>query len=160
MMPHVIRLRGPWQYEPLARTRRLADGSSQIVPGPLPHPGEITLPSDWGGSLGLDFRGRVRFLRRFNRPTGLESVDRVELVIPCVDAFGSVALNQRPLATIPPGLNEFRLDIRSRLELHNLLVVEVELPECDASSAPLPRGDRTGCAGGMPGDVRLEIFAK
>ena len=158
-MPHVIRLRGPWHYEPLSRTRRLADGSSEIIPGDLPAPGKTQVPSDWGEVLGADFRGRVRYSRRFNRPSGISQVRRIDLVVECVDAFGSVTLNEHPLGAIPTDLGEFRSEIGSLLRPYNLLVVEVELPECLDSSLPLPRAGRTDCPGGLIGEVRLELFS-
>lgn len=159
-MPHVIRLRGPWRYEPLARTRRLADGTSEILPGSLPPAGQIQVPADWGETLGSDFRGRVRYQRRFNRPSGMADVLRIDLVIECVDAFGEAWLNGHPLGAIPPGFQEFRAEITSRLELFNLLEVEVELPECIETSAPLPRGSRAKLPGGLVGEVRLEITGR
>ena len=159
-MPHVIRLRGPWRYEPLARTRRLPCGTSEILPGCLPSAGQTQVPADWGEVLGPEFRGRVRYQRRFNRPSGMADVLRIDLVIECVDAFGEVRLNGLPLGVIPPGFREFRAEIASRLELYNLLDVDVELPECIETSAPLPRGSRDGSPGGLVGEVRLEITGR
>jgi beta-galactosidase/beta-glucuronidase len=159
-MPHVIRLRGPWRLEPVARTRRSADGTSQTIIGPLPAAGETTVPSDWGELLGADFRGRVRYTRRFNRPSGMAQVVRIDLVIECVDAFGQVLLNGQPLGQIPLGFLEFREEIASRLELFNRLEIEVELPECVETSLPMPRGLRAGLPGGLVGEVRLEITGR
>ncbi|MCH5376405.1 MAG: hypothetical protein JJ992_20750 [Planctomycetes bacterium] len=158
-MPHVIRLRGPWRCEALARTRRRADGTSEIVSGELPPAGQIQVPSDWGEVLGENFRGRVRYSRRFNRPSGMSAVRRVDLVIECVDAFGAVALNDDVLGTIPPGLHVFRSDLTARLKPHNRLTIDVELPECLDFSAALARRGRDGRPGGLIGEVRLEIFA-
>ena len=102
--PHSIRLRGPWQYEPLARTRLTADGTIQPLDnGLLPPPGRIHLPADWGQTLGADFRGRVRYIRRFGCPRGLDASEVVQLVIGQLDAWGTVQLNGKPLVTIPAG---------------------------------------------------------
>jgi len=98
-------------------------------------------------------------LRRFNRPSGISQIRRVDLVIECVDAFGAVTLNGHPLGIIPPGRNEFRAEITSMLKPHNLLFIEVEMPECIESSSPLPGSERTHCPGGLVGEVRLEILA-
>jgi beta-galactosidase/beta-glucuronidase len=159
-MPHVIRLRGPWRLEPITRTRRLTDGTSQTIVGPLPAPGEISAPSDWGALLGRDFRGRVRYTRRFNRPTGMADILRIDLVVECVDAFGRVLFNGQPLGEIPLGFMEFRREIKSRLEPFNRLEIEVELPECDETSMRMPRGSRAGLPGGLVGEVRLEITGR
>src|ERR1700676_4009933 len=91
--PHVIRLRGPWDYEPLARVFCAADGTRREVTDALPPPGRVRLPADWGPTLGIDFRGRVRYLRRFGLPTNLDSSQRVWLVVEGVDYFGTATLN-------------------------------------------------------------------
>ena len=154
---HVIRLRGPWQYEPLARTLLLADGSTCAEPGDLPPPGEVKMPADWGDTLGGYFRGRVRYSRKFNRPTGIEQGDRLFLRIQQVDAFGSAALNEHPLGEIPSGGNPQRFEVTRLLQPFNQLVIEVELPRSTADSAPLPRPKRDDLPGGLVGEVRLEI---
>lgn len=156
---HTIRLRGPWEYTPLARTTLLADGSRRVDPGPLPPPGQITMPADWGATLGADFRGRVAYRRRFGRPTGLTSEDRVDLVITRVDAFGSVQLNGLALGEIADGAGAWRCDVTARLAARNELVVEVELPRVAPGGRPLNRADRDALPGGLIGDVRLEIIA-
>jgi hypothetical protein len=155
---HVIRLRGPWEYRPLARTVPLADGSRRCEPGDLPAPGRITMPADWGPTLGPDFRGRVSYCRRFGCPTGLGAGDRVELVIDRVDAFGCALLNGRPLGEIAAGGQIWRGDITARLMPRNELVIEVELPYLTEESPPLARLGRDRLPGGLIGEVRLEIF--
>ena len=154
---HTIRLRGPWQCQPLARTRRRADGASQTLSGTLPPPSRVTVPSDWTDYPGADFRGRVCYIRNFGRPTGIGPGDRIELVIERIDAFGAAYLNDRLLGTISQGELGLRADVTDRLGPRNRLAVEVELPECTEASAPLPRGDREARPGGLIGEVRLEI---
>ncbi len=155
---HIIRLRGPWQYQPLARTIRMADGSSQNESGNLPPPGRAKMPADWGESLGADFRGRVLYTRTFNRPTGLDEGQRVDLVVEQVDAFGVVSLNGQPLGEVGLSDTAPRFDITALLQPHNELRIEVELPRLTADSAPLVRPGRENLPGGLIGEVRLEIF--
>ena len=156
LLSHVIRLRGPWQCVPLARTVLLANGKSADEPGNLPACGRIELPADWGGLLGDDFRGRVCFTRRFGLPTGLEPEQRIDLVIDGVDAFGNVSLNGEPLGNVA---NEpARFDITRHLKPRNELEVLIELPRLIAESAPLPRPGREHLPGGLIGEVRLEIL--
>ena len=71
MYPHRIRLRGPWDCEPLAR---LAPGASD---GALPPPGRMTLPCRWAEGGLTDFAGRVRFRRRFGYPGRIDAHERV-----------------------------------------------------------------------------------
>ena len=155
---HVIRLRGPWRYRPLARTVRLADGSSRPEEGTMPPAGRATLPDDWGATLGDDFRGRVEFRRQFNMPTGLSAIDKVFLVVEKIDAFGSLSLNGSTPLSIPPRASETRIQISELLKPTNELVVEVELPRLTDDSQPLPRPpERQSQAGGLIGEVRLEL---
>lgn len=156
LLSHVIRLRGPWQCRALARTVLLAGGETRAESGDLPAGGRCEMPSDWGGLLGIDFRGRVRYTRGFGMPTGIEPEQRIELVIEQVDAFGEVRLNGEPLG--PVSLEVTRFDVSTRLALRNELVVEVELPRQSRESAPLPRQGREDLPGGLIGEVRLEIF--
>lgn len=158
--PHVIRLHGPWEYTALARTRWLTDGTSEVEStGPLPAPGRVRLPADWGPILGASFRGRVRYVRRFGCPTGLEPADQVTLVVSGVDAFGAVVLNSEPLGEVPPGTSSSRWDITPLLQQRNRLVVEIELPRIDERSAPLPRLQPEHAPGGLTGSVQLEILS-
>ncbi len=155
--PHVIRLRGPWQYEPLARTVLLPNGTTREEPGTLPPSGKTEVPADWGEKLGADFRGRVRFTRRFGLPTGLSSAHRVDLVIERVVSFGSAALNGESLGDLPIGGGPYRFDVTARLRPRNELGIEVEFPR-SMDRPPRPAHlDQKDDAGGL-GDVRLEIF--
>lgn len=157
-MPHVIRLRGPWHYRALARTVLLEDGTPAEEPGDLPPPGRTKMPSDWGDSLGPDFRGRVRYSRSFHRPTGLDHGQRVELLVDQVDAWGQVTLNGHYLGEVRTMAGPGRFDVTDKLLDRNELIVEVELPRATAASARLARPTgRAGKPGGLVGEVRLEI---
>ena len=157
-MPHVIRLRGPWHYQALARTVLLRDGLTAQEPGDLPPPGRTSMPSDWGDSLGSDFRGQVRYTRTFHRPTGLDKGQRVAVTLQQVDAWGRVWLNGHLLGEIPPAACETRFEVTDQLLERNELTVEVELPRVTPDSPPLARpAQRAGKPGGLVGEVRLEI---
>src|SRR5690242_8991569 len=97
MYPHRIRLRGPWDCEPLARAVKQADGRTEMVPEGLPPPCRIIMPCRWseGGLAG--FTGRVRFRRRFGRPRHLDTHEAVWLTFAGVDATTLVVLNGTPL---------------------------------------------------------------
>ena len=138
-MPHIIRLRGPWEYEVL----------SQAGGAPVAHPaGRVQMPCDWSATLGEHFRGRVRCRRFFNwtAPLDPESIgtgQQVQLAFDDLSASADVTLNDAPLGKIGPG--PAWLPITALLRPRNELVVEVE--SLDAESAP----------GGLTGEVRLEI---
>ena len=175
--PHVIRLRGPWQYRPLTR----------FDLGPLPPPGRVELPTDWGATLGDEFRGRVRYERSFNPPTHLDPHERVWLVIEGAGARADVSLNGHPLGTVEGYALASEWDITEGIGRRNVLSIDVELldlendetgesrnsalrtphPALDPpgrrhGSAPatgdLPlRTGRSDLPGGPTGQVRLEI---
>jgi len=155
--PHVIRLRGPWEYEPLARLVPNADGTQREETHDLPPAGRSEMPADWGATLGVDFRGRVRYIRRFGCPTGLGPRERVWLVFEGADATAVARLNERPLVEICGLGSATRIDVTDLLAQRNLLVVDVELPPLDAAAERAARPGREGLPGGLIGEVRLEI---
>jgi hypothetical protein len=204
--PHVIRLRGPWDFEPLERFAAVnisiePSGTSSPTPSPgattpnpasesplaqppdLPAAGRAQLPADWSAALGQSFCGRVRYTRRFNRPTNLDPSERVWLVIDGVDAHGDCAINGHKLGTIDGYALPAASDITSLLAPSNVLEIEVELradaplipplplgegrgegsPQIacapDSLSYTTPRPGRAGLTGGPIGEVRLEIRA-
>lgn len=178
---HVIRLRGPWDCQPLARVTLLAGGGLRVERADLPPGATLVMPADWSAVLGSDFRGLVRLIRRFATPTGIDGSTRVWLAIDNVDWQARVSLNNRdlghiqlagttpslPLALSPslPLLSSpalpcpARFDITELLSSRNELIVEVLLPEVAAGVPPLPRAGRAGEPGGVIGLVRLEIEA-
>jgi hypothetical protein len=154
---HVIRLRGPWDYEALARTMLAADGTHHATRDALPPPGRVHLPCDWGSTLGTDFRGRVRYVRRFGLPTNLDAEDQVSLVIDGVDYFGTAELNGTPLGELVGYRRPAVFEVRQLLAPRNTLVLEVELPAYESAAAVPERPGRGSLPGGPIGEVRLEI---
>lgn len=150
--PHTIRLRGPWQFSVLSRAvqqpvdRRDAFDSSR---------GRVNLPSDWGNTLGADFRGCVRYSRNFNRPTGLDPHERVWCVIEGIDPAGSVTLNGQALGCVAGYAMSASFDITLLIQDHNELTLDVEMP--DSFQRATPRPGREHLPGGAIGEVRLEI---
>jgi hypothetical protein len=155
--PHVIRLGGPWEYEALARTRIAADGNRIASRENLPPVGRAHLPADWGAMLGSDFRGLVRYTRRFGLPTNLEPNDQVSLVIDGVDFLGSVRLNGTALGAVQGYNQPTAFEVRKLLAPRNVLLVEVELPAYELPSTGPARPGRESLPGGLIGEVRLEI---
>lgn len=132
MYPHRIRLRGPWECEPL---QRRGDDAEQ----PLPSPCRMTMPCRWseGGLPG--FSGRVRFRRRFHYPGRIDAYERVWLTFAGIGGEAEVWLNNHSLGRIASAC-EF--EITSLLRQRNELGVEVE---------------GTAEQGGLWGEVALEV---
>jgi hypothetical protein len=128
--PHRIRLRGPWECEPLARV----DG------GPLPPPCRVTMPCRWGAPLP-GFTGRVRFRRRFGYPGRIDAYERVWLTFGGVEGSAEAWLNGERLGR-HEGPGPFAFEVTHLLGARNELTVEVEA---------------AGGDGGLWGEVALEV---
>lgn len=134
---HTIRLRGPWQIEPLT-------GSEPSVPLEITTPLEATVPGDWYATLGENFRGSARYSRRFGLPTNLAPEERVSLIVEQVHWQATITLNGQLLGTQTAADGVRKYDVTQLLQLRNGLQIVVELP-----------AEQTGP--GSLGEVRLEI---
>jgi hypothetical protein len=153
---HTIRLRGPWQLEPIERYVLQPDGRHERTIDGLPLRTKLTMPADWGEVFGHDFLGRVGYLRTFQKPTRLESREQVWLVVEPPRSSGVVELNRKRLGEVCWGSNPGRFDITELLEDHNRLEIVVEHPLLDDPRAAND-DSITNSPGGLIGEVRLEI---
>ena len=153
---HTIRLRGPWQLEPIERFVPQPDGSYRPRSENLPPAARAKMPADWSSMLGADFLGRVRYVRNFQKPTGLDRGKRVWLVIEPPRSRGIVELNRKRLGEVFSGGTVARFDITQLLGDHNRLEIVVSHPALD--DAQTANDDsKTSLPGGLVGEVRLEI---
>ncbi len=111
---HTIRLRGPWQLEALARFVLQPDGCYRPETGDLPAASRQRMPADWSAVLGADFFGRVRYQRNFQKPTGLESGERVVLVVEPARSRAIVVWKKGLLGFVYPDEPAGRFDITER----------------------------------------------
>ena len=155
--PHVIRLRGPWELTPLRKLVPTTDGRYETQTDDLPAGGKTPVPGDWSGHLGDAFLGTVRYLRRFNSPTNLDLDEQVWLVCEAIDPRGSATLNEQPIFAGQDPAGPWSQDITQLLRARNTLVIDIELEHDDLGPHAPRRADRRGRAGGLPGEVRLEI---
>ena len=155
--PHVIRLRGPWELQPLERCVSLGNGQFRRDDQDLPAGGRGAVPGDWADLLGPDFRGTVRYTRHFNCPTNLDVGERVWLVCEGLDHQGIFSLNEQPLFEQVGSDEPAGFDITDLLQPRNTLFVCVTLlPEGCVAALPRPAA-RQSQPGGLTGEVRLEI---
>jgi len=131
MYPHRIRLRGPWECEPLTGE-------------PPPSPCRVTMPCRWRESALGEYQGRVRCRRRFGLPRQIDPHERIWLTFAGIDGIADFSLNQRPLAQAVRGPYPLEYEITALLQPRNELVVEVAATDGD---------------GGLWGEVALEIRA-
>lgn len=133
-MIHVIRLRGPWSYVPVARWKRSAEGEWHLTTDALPAGGSVPMPGDWSCVLGEDFSGSVLFTRTFRCPESLANAARVWLAIEEVEWQASAKLNGQALGNVVSDLLRegsqdhtcpARFDVTKLLQPRNLLAITV-----------------------------------
>ncbi len=117
--PHVIRLRAPWQCEPLPR-----------------------------GSLSVEAAPGVRCTRRFNAPTNLDADERVWLICDEVEHRARFMINGHDLGLVEGPQVQPRLDLTDVLQPHNVLEIEVELA-ADETAPPAGESGPLGLPGGI-----------
>jgi len=163
-MPHRIRLRGPWNIEPLWRWVPGDQASWQQSSTDLPPGGTFTAPQRWSNVLGPDFRGSAKLSRRFHRPTGLEPDSKLWLVVGDLAWPTEIRLNEQPIASInsgresgeEPPQESLRSEIGRLVEPQNMLILLVTAPPISAGHAP-PLGEESDCPFNWLGQVWLEI---
>jgi hypothetical protein len=135
MYPHRIRLRGPWQCEPLAR---LPNDSGAPLPPPFP----MTMPCRWRDGGLADFAGRVRFRRHFGYPGRIDDYERVWLTFAGIAGVAGIQLNGSSLGGLDKDTKYVEFDVTGLLQGRNELFVDVEAEDD---------------AGGLWGEIALEV---
>jgi beta-galactosidase/beta-glucuronidase len=141
MYPHRIRLRGPWECEPLARLAIAANGRQETVTTDLPASRKMTMPCRWSDGGLENFAGRVRFRRHFGYPGRIDENERVWLTFAGVEGTAEIWLNSKFLGRCEESQQPLEFEITRLLRDRNELRVEVEGPETS----------------GLSGEVALEI---
>jgi hypothetical protein len=129
MYPHRIRLRGPWECEPLARISRDADGRMEETSQDLPPRCTMTMPCRWSDGGLAHFAGRARFHRRFGMPRRIDAFERVWLTCDGVEGSAIFWLNAHLLGQQETAIPPFEFEVTALLQERNDLVVEVTAPE-------------------------------
>jgi hypothetical protein len=153
---HTIRLRGPWQLEPVFRLVLGADGGYERSTENLPAMARMHVPADWSGAFGSKFFGRVRYLRNFNSPPGLQFDERVWLVVEPQRSAARVMMLDETLGVVAADGPPLRFDVTHRLGSHNRLEIYVDHPVL-VDGRSIVGDARQLSPGGLVGEVRLEI---
>lgn len=111
---HVIRLRGPWDYEVVLSEQPNASGTQNA---PIPA----------ASLVGADFRGVIRFQRRFGWPEKLDPDERVYLVLDTPGRMVQAELNGVPLDVGDQSCSLCEVDITTQLQRRNRLALDLEL---------------------------------
>ena len=123
---HRIRLIGPWEWAP-----------APVVDDPSWR--KVRLPDEWVNLPELP--DGAAFRRRFHCPTGIESGDRVFVVISTQGTLNEVLLNRHQLERDPrdqQASDAHSFEITSILEEHNLL--EISVPRIEPGRPELGLG--------------------
>ncbi len=123
MEPHRIRLKGPWNYRWLKTLYSGKEPVSAEKTNFSPE-GTVQMPMSWQKLFG-EKEGIAQFERRFQSPTNLESHERVAIVFIGMRGSGTVTLNSQSLGKIETSEKIQRFDITNRLQLSNLLSIEM-----------------------------------
>lgn len=153
---HTIRLRGPWQLEPVFRYVPRADGRYERLADNLPATARLHVPADWSAAFGDDFLGRVRYVRTFHSPPGLQPDERVWLVVEPQRSEARVVMWDETLGVVPMDGPPQRFDVTHRLSPHNRLEIFIDHPALAEGRCTI-RDAELQLPGGLVGEVRLEI---
>lgn len=146
MQPHRMHLRGPWQYEWLSAQPGTFDAPKLQEPPSIAESGRVKMPASWESLFG-DISGRVRFRRRFHRPTNLDANEQVWIVFDGIGGSGQVLINGERLAEFGDRQTSLEFDVTRRLSVSNELVVDLEHSADQRGARP----------GGLWGLVAIEI---
>ena len=146
MSPHRIHLKGPWHYEWVSPRLSVSNVVDRVEVGEFPGEGKVAMPASWQSIFG-DVSGTVRFLRRFGRPTNLESDERVFIVFDGVGGSADIAVNDRKLGKFADPDRGIGFEVTNLLQESNQLVVELEFDVERAGGKP----------GGLWAPVAIEI---
>lgn len=123
---HTIRLKGPWDFMWLEPVQTDEEKS------PL-NPGRVQAPLSWKDCFG-DREGCVRWSRRFQSPTNLESHERVLLALEGIRGIERVSLNGSELQMFLPERFERKYDLTDGLHPSNLIEIETRHSDQDDPS--------------------------
>ena len=134
---HRMNLKGPWDYEWLDGPHSIgeADSNSHATSKNeflLAH-SRVRMPSSIQDAWG-EVTGRVRFQRRFQKPTNLEEHERVHIAF---DGFGgqaAVSLNDEPLIELADLAEPRTIDVTDRIGQSNVISVELTWNAAECSS--------------------------
>jgi len=126
---HQMSLKGPWGY-------RWKSPVSAIEQMGGPVEGQIKVPALWCDCFGHQVGVSV-WSRRFQKPTNLDSNERVMIATMELEGVKGLSLNGRPLPLNDQPETGFRFDITEALEPSNLLEIDIE---CETEAQTDSRG--------------------
>lgn len=142
MYPYRIRLRGPWECEPLARFEGESESQNQRTSRSLPAPLQMQIPNRLSAGGLPHFAGRVRFVRQFGYPSRIEPHERLWLTFGGIEGDVEILLNEQLLGKQQSGNSGLEFEVTAILQKRNRLTVNID---CASDQ------------GGIWGEVALEV---
>ena len=157
-MPHIIRIRGPWQREVIeVAAAGSATGDSGCVKVPVGNTKSVSMPAPWDEDLGRSFRGRVVYARHFNCPTSIDATTPIRMVFTKVVAGAArILLNDQPVGAFQWPTDEAVIDVTGQLQTRNEIRVELA-SLIDGANETGDIVTQVPAGFGLVGEVRLEI---
>jgi hypothetical protein len=145
-----MNLKGPWDYEWLDGPHALADSVADPPPAEdneflLAH-SRVRMPSSIEDAWGA-VSGRVRFQRRFQKPTNLEPHERVHIAFDGLGGTAALTLNGESLTRLCDVESTQTFDVTDQLGQSNTLAVELTWGPAESRQHQ----------GGLWGAVAIEI---
>ena len=126
---HRIHLKGPWDYEwfegPTGSATSAQD-ENLTMDYPLLKNFRVRMPSSVQETFG-NMSGRVIFRRRFQRPTNLDSNERVHIAFDGIGGRADVAVNGKTLGSLSNNSETVSFDMTEVLEHSNELSVDLTI---------------------------------
>lgn len=134
---HRMNLKGPWDYEWLDGPHPTSEAvsNSDVASNNeflLAH-SRVRMPSSIQDAWG-DVTGRVRFQRRFQKPTNLEEHERVHIAFDGLGGQAAVSLNDEPLIKMNDLSEPHTIDVTDRIGQSNAISVELTWNAAECSS--------------------------
>ena len=124
---HRMHLKGPWDYEWVeGPTGSASSDEDMTMDSPLLTNFRVRMPSSVQEAFG-NMSGRVIFRRRFQKPTNLDSNERVHIAFDGIGGRAEVSVNGKTLGSLSNNSETVSFDMTEALEQSNELAVDLTI---------------------------------
>lgn len=126
---HRMHLKGPWDYEWVegpTGSASSAEDEDMTMDSPLLTNFRVRMPSSVQEAFG-NMSGRVIFRRRFQKPTNLDSNERVHIAFDGIGGRAEVSVNGTTLGSLSNNSETVSFDMTEVLEHSNELAVDLTI---------------------------------
>lgn len=126
---HRMHLKGPWEYEWVegpSGSASSAEDEDLTMDSPLLTNFRVRMPSSIQEAFG-NMSGRVVFRRRFQKPTNLDSNERVHIAFDGIGGRADVSVNGTTLGSLSNNSETVSFDMTEVLEHSNELAVDLTI---------------------------------